>query len=479
MSSKGIFFLLSCFSVCCIDVKNNAVKNNATKEVVANKVLQDRESVSDIATAIEIVFSDHPTLKAFAYSMEKINAEKFSKILNLFPSFEVSHSYGLAEYNYDYTAKRWNKKEKSVMMGGSPGDQNLTFQANLNVFKGGADILNISKSLDDQKIKEAELEKQRLGLIKEVFDAYIELLTAQETSAIYKKELQQNQQILEKVRIQIAIGEKPQTDMLQAESSLKQTQSNIFGTENSLRSAREKFISIVGKNPGDIKWPDITDEMPDSIDKILILAMANSPEMIEARTKIDSLKKANMSVYSKFLPSVDLQLSQKWGKPNADSESSMSNNRTYRIVSSMKLGIGDFVNPAITSNDVSSATEGKKGSERKLSESIYSSWYAVSTQKDSLKLTKELMETYWKIYQAVLSEYEAGAKSLLEVMNNLEKYYNSQIKSLESKGKMMKAVIALVLTSGMFRADMLKKQFNLKSYIDSLKDLNNNLIKKD
>src|SRR3546814_13449147 len=81
------------------------------------------------------------------------------------------------------------------------------------------------------------------------------------------------------------IGDLTRTDVAQSQSRLAVAEGDLRNARANLIAAREDYIALVGKAPGNLEPPPPLPGLPKTAGEAVITALENNPDLIEARVR--------------------------------------------------------------------------------------------------------------------------------------------------------------------------------------------------
>ena len=102
------------------------------------------------------------------------------------------------------------------------------------------------------------------------------------------------------------VGEITRTDVAQSRASLAQAQSNYAAAEANLAASVANFLRIIGHAPGTLRFPEISQLVPKSLDRALALSEQINPTILAAALNEEAARHNIDLIKSGLLPEVNL-----------------------------------------------------------------------------------------------------------------------------------------------------------------------------
>lgn len=145
-------------------------------------------------------------------------------------------------------------------------------------------------AIQDAEIMRLELESMTREVVMGVKESYFDLVAVQQVISIMQEEAAVIRRIEKVAETQYATGERPQADVLTAQTELtmlKQKLLDFQAQENTLRAKLNTFLSRRADSPLIVVAPPSQPEIGESGDDLFALAATNRPEILAARAQIE------------------------------------------------------------------------------------------------------------------------------------------------------------------------------------------------
>ncbi|WP_394730272.1 TolC family outer membrane protein [Altererythrobacter sp. GH1-8] len=153
------------------------------------------------------------------------------------------------------------------------------------IYSGGATRNAIKASKGRVDAGQADLRGTEGGVFLQVVAAYMDVLRTEALVALNTNQVEVLTVNLEATRDRFQIGELTRTDVAQSESRLAQARGNLMAAQSNLIGARETYIQLVGKAPGDLETPPPLPGLPDTVGDAVVIALENNPDLIAAKAR--------------------------------------------------------------------------------------------------------------------------------------------------------------------------------------------------
>ena len=235
----------------------------------------------------------------------------------------IGLSYGLDAYTRNDTARtdfRSDPKDALLFPGGIRetnsyfSEARFTLQQHLlRDFWIDADREQIQLRRKDLKISQQALRFQIMKIVLAVELSYYDLLAARENVRVQEKALELRQQLVNETRRRVEVGDLPPLDAEQAETQLENTRTALSAAQEALVGQQDLLKSLLTDNFRE--WVDIVLQPADALlvvpeginrSEIFQRAMANRPDLIEARLAVEKSDVVVRFWKNQLFPNLDL-----------------------------------------------------------------------------------------------------------------------------------------------------------------------------
>lgn len=151
------------------------------------------------------------------------------------------------------------------------------------IYSGGSIRNSIKAAKERVEAGQADLRGTESAVFLQVVAAYMDVLRTEALVGLNANQVDVLQVNLEATRDRFEIGELTRTDVAQSESRLAQARGNLMAAQSNLIGARETYVQLVGKAPGDLEAPPPLPGLPETVGEAVVIAMENNPDLIAAK----------------------------------------------------------------------------------------------------------------------------------------------------------------------------------------------------
>lgn len=185
-------------------------------------------------------------------------------------------------------------------------DDSYTVTVQQNLFRGFQD-----RSIRKQRLRESEAGRAQLTNVEQqvllnAVTAYMNVLRDEAVVELNNNNIQVLERQLQASRDRFRVGEVTRTDVAQSEARLEGAKSTLLSAEATLAASRALYQRVIGRPPATLETPAEGPELPSTLDDAVEIAVAESPNVRQARLNEEAARYSVNQAKGNLLPSVDL-----------------------------------------------------------------------------------------------------------------------------------------------------------------------------
>src|SRR5882724_5238190 len=287
-------------------------------------------------------------------------------------------------------------------------------------------------------------------------EAYIDVVRYLRLVALADQNIATHEKIFSNVNSRFAGGRAGEGDLEQSRERVENARAQLSEFRKSLDDARSKYRKVVGLEPINVRFPGPLGGMPRSKDEALAVAIRFNATILAAQADADAAKHEFRATDGNFAPKFFLQGSATHfdnsfpyvaapGLPSV-----IHNDYSGKVVMSWHIFRGgqDTWNRSEKAERFTQATMAHAKLQRDAVESIDKAWSARTiTVARIADLTRQL-EADRKTIAAFDKEYELGQRSLIDLLNAQNQYFNAAVSLTSARGVVVFADYQLLAAMG-------------------------------
>jgi outer membrane protein len=345
--------------------------------------------------------------------------------------------------------------------------ENVTIQLNQPIFRGFRTVNGVKQAEANVEAGRQDLLVQELTTLFNTVQAYMNVVRDRQILSLRKRNVSFLQQQLRASNERFAVGEITRTDVAQARSSLAQANGFVASAQNNLANSMANYLRLVGKKPGDLKYPR-TARLPGSLDRAQSIATEINPNILAAAYNEIAATYNIDVIRGQLLPEISLQASASATELHGiRSRSQFSTGSTATDWQTTATIEGIITVPLYEGGQIYSAVRQAKqlASQRRIlvietgrgvREGVSIAWnnYLASTQLISANRTQ--VEAAKLALDGVQQEYLVGSRTTLDVLNAQSVLVSAQINLVQAQSDQIVASYDVLASIGKLTARNLK-----------------------
>lgn len=368
----------------------------------------------DLREALVNAYNTNPTLEA-ARDNQRANDENVA----------IQRSSGLPSANISATHTEFLRQSANSF---TAPERNLgvTAQALVPVYSGGAVRNGIAAAKERVEAGQADLRNTESTLFSQVVAAYMDVLRTEALVALSTNNVSVLRTNLEATSDRFQIGDITITDVAQSRSRLAQAEGDLQSAQANLIAARENYVRLVGKEPGELAAPPPLPGLPDTVGEAIVSALENNPNLQSAKLRAGAAGYDTKAAGAGRLPTVGLFVNGQYsdffgtlGGPVSSQfrQAETTANAGVRVTIPLFQGGLPAARQRQAGARESAALEDAIASERSViaeTRSTFANWQAANAVIKSAQAAVEAAELS---LEGVRAENSIGNRQVLDVLN--------------------------------------------------------------
>lgn len=309
-----------------------------------------------------------------------------------------------------------------------------------NLFAGGGVVNEVKRNKYITQSQRWKTQGVAEDLALDITKAYLAVLMHERLYVYSVSNLQAHKSVFNMIKERADAGISREAEVDQAVARLALAESNKISAQANLQEVRINYAKLVGKWPEHLTWPHIptNKELPGTLSKALEKGLDNHPTVKSSYADIKQAKAQYQVARAAYYPKVDLVLSAAKnrnisglvGPNNSDLAAIRMNYNAFR-------GGADEAYIRQTAYQVQEAYEVKNRSLLQLKEAIRLSWNVYTSAALRLKPLQVHVDASRRTRTAYQDEFKVGKRTLLDLLDSQNEYYQSEIELAHGKNDEM------------------------------------------
>ena len=293
--------------------------------------------------------------------------------------------------------------------------------------------------------------RERTELIAlDAAEAYVDVVRYLRLVGLGEQNVAAHEKIFSNVNSRFSGGRAGEGDLEQARERVENARATLAEFRKSLDDARAKYRKVVGLEPVNLRFPGPLAGLPSTRDEALAVTVRFNPTILAAQADADAAKHAFRVTDGAFVPTFSLE-----GRAT-------HNDNTYPY-----LGVthDDYSGKVVMSWDIfrggqdawrrsemaerhTETTMRHARLQRDALESIDKAWSARTITATRVAALSRQLQADRKTIAAFQKEYELGQRSLIDLLNAENQYFNAAVSLTSSRGVIVFADYQLLAAMG-------------------------------
>lgn len=401
-----------------------------------------KESVGEL-------LSTNPTIQERLQNYEATKEDISAAQAGYFPKLDLTLGGG-----YEETKQKNGAGATVIPTTGNDGKFSV-YQNSLvltqNIFQG----FNTMNKVEEQEYRTVSAAysyiEQSNAISFEMTSAYIDLIKNKELLVTAQKNVDIDQEILNKVEKLFDSGLTTLSEVHKIESSLALAKSNKVVQENTLLDASYNVQKVLGKELATDKLvkPELNYKFPKTKQEAIDFAFNNNPSLLVSEFNVKQAKASKRSLRSSFYPSVDIEVSQSMNKNLSAVEGT---DDRFRAMAYLKYnlfnGFSDQAALVKAEKQVSQELSNQEKLKREVLTNLNLAWTSKEKLEEQLKHLYAYKDFSAKTLKLYAKEYDLGRRSLLDLLSAQNDYIGSQSQIITTEYNLLLAKYRILNAMG-------------------------------
>ena len=392
-------------------------------------LLASESNALTIKDAVRIAISTHPDVRGAAAVESAGKQQILDERADFFPTIDGKGESGLEYVNNSTTRGRSSRPSS----GGQPGVSTLhnlgELTATQKIFDGFDTISRVRAAENRTKAARFSLIDTTEAIALRAVEAYLEVNRLRESVRLAEENAGAHSEVVEDAKFSAEGGQGEGADVFQAQSREALSKARLRGIRGQLRRAEADFNEVIGSFPEtlDPAIPDLN-EMSQSLDDALALAIKNNPVLNSKRSESFAARDDIKASKSSFWPTLDLELtSQRQQNTGGTRGPSLSHKGLFVLRYNFFSGGRDRARYHRSIKLAERASQDEASVQRLVEEQIRFDYANFQTAADRLPFLKARVLASVEVVDGYESQFTIGRRTLLDVLDVKNELFQAKV----------------------------------------------------
>jgi len=293
--------------------------------------------------------------------------------------------------------------------------------------------------------------RERTELIAlDAAEAYVDVVRYLRLVGLAEQNVANHEKIFSNVNSRFSGGRAGEGDLEQARERVENARATLAEFRKSLDDARAKYRKVVGIEPFNLRFPGPLGGMPSTKDEALAVAVRFNPTIQAAQADADAAKHAFRVTDGAFVPNISLEGRATHNDNTYPYLGVNHDNYSGKVVMSWDIFRGgqDVWRRSEMAERYTETTMRHARLQRDALESIDKAWAARTITATRVAALIRQLEADRKTIAAFNKEYELGQRSLIDLLNAQNQFFNASVSLTSSRGVIVFADYQLLAAMG-------------------------------
>ncbi|HEY1386830.1 MAG TPA: TolC family outer membrane protein [Dongiaceae bacterium] len=431
--------------------------------VAINAAMLGTAQATTLYEALAAAYSSNPTLDA-ARAQLRATDEGVPQVLSEWRPSVVGTAQGGHE---------WDEQHKPLQLGQETNPRSYGVTVTQPVFDGFHTVAGTSQAENLVEAGRAQLTSTEQQVLLAAVAAYMNVFRDAALLELNRNNEKVLQAQLDSTQARFEVGELTKTDVAQAQSRLEGAVAARIQAEGNLTTSRAIYRQVIGDDPGDVKMPETTLQLPSSREEAAALSQG-APDVRTAQFQ-ERAAKDNIDVqFSDLLPSVSIEGSYQRQQDlgTRDSEEDVGSVIGQVTIPLYQAGAPDS-RVRQSKQQYMQAKRNTDQSLRAAEREAVNSWTDLQTVIAQTRSFEEQVKATEIALEGVRQEQEVGARTILDVLDAQQEVLNAQVSLVSSQTDHIVAQFRLLASGGGLTAQSLGLNVNYydpKQHYDAVRN---------
>ncbi|MBR1280151.1 TolC family outer membrane protein [Bradyrhizobium sp. AUGA SZCCT0283] len=421
--------------------------------LAANPASAEVFSIND---ALRQAMQTHPGVGEASANRRATESELRQTQSTLLPQVRIDASYGPEKF--DQSPGIVSPTLQVPVTGSGPwrnGSQESVVVRQL-LFDGFASIHDVWRQTARVNAAASRVKERTELLALDAAEAYVDVVRYMRLVGLAQQNVANHEKIFANVNSRFSGGRAGEGDLEQSRERVENARAALAEFQRSLEDSRAKYRKLVGLEPINLRFPGPLRGMPSSRDEALAVTLRFNSTIAAAQSDADAAKHAFRVTDGAYVPKFYLEgrathYDNSFPYVTAPgSRSATHEDYSGKVVMSWDIFRGgqDVWNRSEKAERYTEATMRHARLQRDANESIDKAWNGRTITATRIAALTRQLEADRKTIAAFQKEYELGQRSLIDLLNAQNQYFNASVSLTSARALIVFADYQLLAAMG-------------------------------
>ena len=325
-----------------------------------------------------------------------------------------------------------------------------TLSASLTVYDNGVTRYATDAAKETVLGLRAALLQVEQRVLSSAVQAYMEMIRSAQSVSLGQNNVRLITQELRAARDRFEVGEVTRTDVAIAEARLAAARGNLAAAQGDLEIARETYKAVVGRYPGNLRWPSSPPIAPRTENAAKALAVRNHPSIEEAQRNVNAAEALVMRAQSAIGPSVSTSSSVGFAE---GFQSTFSAGVAVNVPIYSGGTLRSALRKSMAQRDASRAQLLQSVIDVKLN--VGTSWANLAVAAARTEASQRQVRASQVAYEGVREEAKFGSRTTLDVLNAEQELLDARSGLISAEVDQYNSLYSLLASMGLLTSEKL------------------------
>lgn len=392
--------------------------------------------------AIRYAIDTNPDLKSFSRNIDIAEENIDLARAGYRPSVNLTGDITHVRADTDLTDEWGSDTEKSVGL-------NLAQP----LYRGGQTVADVKTRESLKNVAEEQMGTRVQNMVIDVVDAYMATYRTLQAMQVNNDNVAMLEEQLKATVARFKAGELTRTDTSQAEARLAEAQAELAQSRAYYKVALAGLEEVTGLTQvDDLRYPEVEEAvLPMNLDDALRLGIANHPEIQAAIENIQARAHNVEQQKGAFLPQLSANAGVSYERDPSFSQYDRMETASVSLNATIPLYQAGVLRNSLRQSKIMQlqARDDFEAAKRSVTNSIIAAWEEYNTIATQMAARQAQLEASHIAYEGVRLEEEAGARSILDVLDANQDVRDTELALIDVRCDKVNAYYRLLAAIGL------------------------------